>query len=160
MKKIAFAFLAAMAVLSFTGCKKKSDVAAAMAKMEGFKNDMCKCKAADKACAEKVEKDMKAYGESMKGKDPDPKSVTDADKKKMMDMMTEMGKCQQTAMGGGDMATPPTGGTPPTGDMKGGDTAAPAGSAAPAGDMKGGDTAAPAGSAAPAGDMKKEEPKK
>ncbi len=106
MNKIAFAFLAAMAMLSFTGCKKKNDVAAAMAKMEGFKNDMCKCKAADKACAEKVEKDMKAYGESMKGKDLDPKSVTEADKKKMMEMMTEMGKCQQTAMGGGDMAAP------------------------------------------------------
>jgi len=159
MSKIAFAFLTAMAMLSFTGCKKKNDVAAAMAKMEGFKNDMCKCKAGDKACAEKVEKDMKAYGESMKGKDPDPKSVTEADKKKMMDMMTEMGKCQQTAMGGGDMAAPPAGGTPPAGDM-----AAPAGGSAPApaGDMKAGDTAAPAGGSAPApaGDMKKEEPKK
>ena len=157
MKTIAFAFLAAMAVLSFTGCKKKNDIGAAMAKMEGFKSDMCKCKAGEKACAEKVEKDMKAYMDSMKGKEPDAKAMSDADKKKMMDTVTEMGKCQMAAMAAGDMAPPAT---PPAG----GDQAAPpaGGAAPPAGDMKAGDTAAPpaGGAAPPAGDMKKEEPKK
>lgn len=159
MKKIAFVFLAAMAVLSFAGCKKKGGVAEAMAKMEGFKNDMCACKDGDKACAEKVANAMKAYGESMKGKEPDEKSVSDADKKKMMDMMGEMGKCQTKAMGmGGDMAAPPAGGAaPPAG---GGDTAGSAAAAPPAGggDMKKDDGSAAAPAAG--GDMKKEEEKK
>jgi hypothetical protein len=152
MKKIAFAFIAALAVLSFAGCKKKDAVKEAMAKVEGFKNDMCKCKAGDKACAEKVQKDMLAWADSMKGKMPDEKSMSDADKKKGEENRKEMEKCQNTAMGTGDMAAPPAGG-----DMKGGDTAAPpAGGDMKGGDMKGGDTAAP-----PAGgDMKKEEPKK
>ena len=72
-------------------------VAEAMVKMESLKNDMCRCQAGDKACAEAVEKDMKAYADSMKGKDPDPKSITEADKQKMIEMMTEMAKCQQAA---------------------------------------------------------------
>jgi hypothetical protein len=150
MKKIMFAFLAALAVMSFAGCKKKGGTADIIAKMEGFKNDMCKCPAGDKACAEKVGKDMQSYMESMKGKIPDDKSVSEADKKKSEAIGMEMMKCQQTAMGmGGDMAppaTPPAGGeTPPAG----GEGAAPA----PAG----GEGAAPAGEgAAPAGgeDMK------
>ena len=72
MKKIAYLFVAAMAVLSFTGCKKKDKMAEAMAKMESFKNDMCKCK--DKACAEGVEAAMKKWGEENKDKmDPNAK---------------------------------------------------------------------------------------
>jgi len=163
MKKIAFAFIAAMAVLSFAGCKKKDAAKEAMAKMESFKNDMCKCKEGDKACAEKVEKAMKDYGDSMKGKagDKEPK-MSDEDTKKIMATMTEMAKCQQKAMGtgmgmdpGAAGGTAPAGGTPPApagGDMK--DPAA-GGSAAPAAPPAGGEPAAPAG-----GDMKKEEPKK
>ncbi|HSJ99587.1 MAG TPA: hypothetical protein VK932_00045, partial [Kofleriaceae bacterium] len=118
MKKIAFAFLAALAVMSFAGCKKKGGTAEIMAKMEGFKNDMCKCAAGDKACAEKVGKDMQAYMESMKGKIPDEKSVSEADKKKSEALGMEMMKCQQTAMGmGGDMAPPAgEGATPPAGE--------------------------------------------
>jgi hypothetical protein len=160
MKKIAFAFLAALAVMSFAGCKKKGGTADILAKMEGFKNDMCKCKAGDKACAEKVGKDMNAYMESMKGKIPDEKNVSEADKKKSEAIGMEMMKCQQTAMGmGGDMAPPAT---PPAGDTAAppatppaGDTAAPpAGGTAPAGEMKKEEGAAPAG-----GEMKKEEAK-
>ncbi len=154
MKKIAFAFIAALAVLSFAGCKKKGGAAEAIAKMETFKGQMCACKAGDKACAEKVEKDMKAYGDSMKGKEPDPKSVTEADKKKMGDLMGEYIKCQQAATGGGmgDMA-PPTG-TPPAGEP-------PAGTP-PAGEMKKDEGAAPAGEMKKeeGGEMKKEEMKK
>ncbi len=161
MKKIAFAFLTVLSVMSFAGCKKKDGGAGdIIAKMEGFKNDMCKCKAGDKACAEKVGKDMQAYMESMKGKVPDEKNVSEADKKKSEAIGMEMMKCQQTAMGmGGDMA-PPTGGTPPpagdTAAPPAGDTAAPpAGGTAPAGEemKKEGE------GAAPAGEMKKEETK-
>lgn len=155
MKKIAFAFIAALAVMSFAGCKKKGgdDMKEAMAKMESFQKDMCACK--DKACAEKVDTDMKAYGEKMKGKADKDAKISEADQKKMMEVMTEYAKCQQTAMGTG-MPDPAAAGTPPAGDTAAppaGDTAAPAGdTAAPAGD-----TAAPAGDeAAPAGDEKKE----
>jgi hypothetical protein len=150
MKKIAFAVIAALAVLSFAGCKKKDPVKEAMAKMEGYKNDMCKCKAGDKACAEKVEKDMKAYQDSMKGKEPDPKAISDADKKKMMEMGAELVKCTQTAMGmgaGGDMAAPP-----PGGDMKKPDEPA------AGGDMKKDEPKKDEPAAG--GDMKKDEPKK
>jgi hypothetical protein len=67
--------------------------------MEDFKNDMCRCRAGDAACAEKVERAMKDYGDSLKGKEPDPRSISEADKNEMMDMMGEMAKCQQKAMG-------------------------------------------------------------
>jgi hypothetical protein len=158
MKKIAFAFIAALAIFSFAGCKKKDAAKEAMAKMEGFKNDMCKCKAGDKACAEKVDKAMKDYAESMKGKggDKDAK-MSDEDQKKMLAMMGEMAKCQQTATGGGEMGAPPAGGTPPAG----GEGAAPAGGTPPAGgEMKKEEGAPPAGGDMKGGDMKKEEPKK
>jgi hypothetical protein len=150
MKKIAFVFIAAMTVLSF-GCKKKNDMKEAMGKMEGFKTAMCACKAGDKACAEKVDKDMKTYGESMKGKDKDAKLSPD-DEKKMMAVVTEYGKCQQAAM------TDPAAMTPPAGDP----AAPPAGTdpaAAPGTPPAGADPAKPADPAAPAGDMKKEETK-
>jgi hypothetical protein len=155
MKKIAFVFIAALAVLSFTGCKKKDAMKEAMGKMEGFKTAMCACK--DKACAEKVDKDMKDYGEKMKGKGDKDAKMSPDDEKKMMEAVTAYAKCQQTAMGtGGDMAAPPAGGDKPA-DMKPADPAAPpAGGDKPA-DMKAGDKPA---DPPPAGDMKKEEPKK
>ena len=153
MKKIAFAFIAAMAVLSFAGCKKKDPAKEAMAKMEGFKNDMCKCKAGEKACAEKVEKDMKAWMESMKGKEKDMKSSPE-DEKKGGAIMTDLMKCQQAAMGAGDMAAPPAG------DKPAGDKPADPAAAPPAGDKPADPAAAPPAGDKPAGDMKKEEPKK
>ena len=70
-----------------------------MAKLEGFKDDMCQCQAGDKACAEQVSQDMKVYMDSFKGKEPDPKLVTEADQTRMMKMMTEMAKCQMAATG-------------------------------------------------------------
>jgi hypothetical protein len=146
MKKIAFLFIAAMTVLSF-GCKKKNEMKEAMAKMDGFKTQMCACKASDKACAEKVEKDMNSYLDSMKGKekDKDMKPSPD-DEKHMTTTMTDYGKCRQTAMGADPAMAPPA-------DPAAAPPAAPAG-----GDPA---MAPPAGGAPPpAGEMKKEEPKK
>jgi hypothetical protein len=142
MKKIAFAFIAAMAVLSFAGCKKKDNAKEAMAKMEGFKTAMCACKAGDKACAEKVEKDMKTYSDAMKGKGDKDAKVSEEDTKKMMATMTEYAKCQQTAMGTDPAMAPPAdpGAAPP----------ADPGAAPPA----------DPGAAPPAGGDMKEEPKK
>jgi hypothetical protein len=151
MKKIAFVFIAAMAVLSFTGCKKKGGAGEAMAKMEGFKNDMCKC--ADKACAEKVSKAMEEWTKSMGEKgEKMMKEMSDEDKKKATAIGEELGKClmkhmaaamPDPAAGGDKAATPPAGGE---GEKKMDDKAA-----APAGDEK---------AAAPAGDEKKPEEKK
>ncbi|HWU87267.1 MAG TPA: hypothetical protein VN253_08330 [Kofleriaceae bacterium] len=152
MKKIAFVFIAALAVLSFgTGCKKKGGVAEAMAKMESFKGDMCKCK--DKACVEGVEAAMKKYGEENKDKMDANAKPSEADQKKMMGMMEEMSKCRATAMGPADggsaAAAPPA--APPAGDDKGAAAAAPA----PAGEEKKDDKAA----APPAGEEKKDDKK-
>jgi len=135
MKKIAFAFIAAMAVLSFAGCKKKDATKEAMAKMEGFKNDMCKCKAGDKACAEKVQKDMTAWMDSMKGKEKDMKSSPE-DEKKGQALMQEMMKCQQTAMGTDPAMAPPAGDKPadPAAAPPAGDKPADPAAAPPAGD--------------------------
>jgi len=152
MKKIALAFIAVMTVLSFAGCKKKDAMKEAMTKMEGFKTAMCACK--DKACAEKVDKDMKSYSDSMKGKGEKDAKMSADDEKKMMQMVADYSKCQQTAMGP-EMGAPPAdpaaaGGAPPAGADQG--AAPPAGGAAP--------PAPPAGDKPAGGDMKKEEPKK
>jgi hypothetical protein len=103
MKKIAFAFIAAMAVLSFAGCKKKSDFDKAMEKMESFKKDMCACTAKD--CAEKVDKAMTEYGKSMDKGDKKEKTTPEQDKK-AMDLFTEYNKCKEKAMG--PAMAPPT----------------------------------------------------
>lgn len=148
MKKIAIAFIAAMTVLSFAGCKKKDAMKEAMTKMEGFKTAMCACK--DKGCAEKVDKDMKSYSDSMKGKGEKDAKMSADDEKKMMQMVADYSKCQQTAMGP-EMGAPPAGGegAPPAGgaapaDPAAGGAAPPAGGAAP-----------PAGGAAPPAEPKK-----
>jgi len=124
MKKIAFVFIAALAVLSFTGCKKKGGVAEAMGKMEGFKKDMCAC--ADKACAEKVSKAMDDYTKSMGDKgEKMMKEMSDDDKKKSMAIGEELGKCMMKHMAPAmpdPAATPPA--TPPA-DKPADDKAAP-----------------------------------
>ena len=58
MKNLTIAFLAAASLFTVGACKKKGggDAGEAMAKMEEFSNDMCKCK--DKACADKVQEGM------------------------------------------------------------------------------------------------------
>jgi hypothetical protein len=139
MKKIAFVFMAGLAVLAFTGCKKKGDDATA--KMEGFKNEMCACK--DKACAEAVNKKMTDWANAQPKKEGD-KAKSDP---KAEAVGKAYGECMTKLMMA-DMGAPPAGGAP-AGDQ------APAGGAPPAGDMKKDDTAAP-----PAGDMKKDDMKK
>lgn len=142
MKKIAFMFIAAMAVLSFTGCKKKNDNAANIAKMEGFKNDMCKCK--DKACADGVDKAMNDWSTANKPKDGKKVEMSKDEETKVAGVMKDYMDCR-TKAAPPDMAPPAApagteGAAPPA--PAGGDTAAPpAGGAAPAagGDMKGGD---------------------
>src|SRR4051794_19776470 len=86
MNKLMIVSVAALSLLSVAGCKKKggSDV---IAKMEGFSKSMCECK--DKACADKVNADMTAWGTEMAktaGKDekPDPEMA-----KKSADVMTK-----------------------------------------------------------------------
>src|SRR5262245_36404345 len=69
MKKTASVIIAAMAVLSFGGCKKKSDADKMLDQMESFKKDMCGCKEKDKACGEGVEKKMGEWMKSMEGKE-------------------------------------------------------------------------------------------
>jgi hypothetical protein len=56
VKKISFAFICAVALLSFTGCKKKGGAGESIAKMQEFAEKMCKC--SDKACADKVQEEM------------------------------------------------------------------------------------------------------
>lgn len=133
MKKIAFVFIAALAVLSFAGCKKKGGVADAMAKMETFKKDMCAC--ADKACAEKVSKAMDDYTKSMGDKgEKMMKEMSEDDKKKSMAIGEELGKCMMKHMAPAapepPKETPPA--TPPAADGSAAAPAADGSAAAPA----------------------------
>lgn len=88
--------------------KEPFSVQGVIAKMEGFKGDMCRCKAGDKACADKVEQAMKDYAESMKGTEMEHQRLAEADEKKMVEIMTGMVQCQQTAMGMGPDGLRPT----------------------------------------------------
>ncbi len=128
MKNITIAFLAAMSLMSFGGCKKKGG-ADAIAKLGEFKDAMCKC--TDKACAEKVSGELTKWSQEHKEK---PK-MSEAEDKAATETALKMADCQQKAMG--------TGGTEPaTGS---------AGSAEPAAGSAAGSAAAPTeGSAAPA----------
>jgi hypothetical protein len=145
MNKIAFAFIAAMAVLSFTGCKKKSGAGEAIAKMEGFKNEMCACK--DKACADGVDKKMMDWGAANKPKDGKPMEMSKEEKDKSEAISKAMSDCRTKA-------SPPAADpamAPPAGDKPADPAMAP-----PAGDKP----ADPAATPPAGGDMKKEEPKK
>ncbi|HWO18841.1 MAG TPA: hypothetical protein VNO30_08695 [Kofleriaceae bacterium] len=89
-----------------TGTIDRATLMEAMAKMEGFKDDMCRCKAGDKACSEKIEQAMKIYADSMKDMHLDQKSITPDDEKKMVSVMTDYMKCQQAALGTGGTGAP------------------------------------------------------
>ncbi|HEY0193596.1 MAG TPA: hypothetical protein VGC42_20910 [Kofleriaceae bacterium] len=147
MKNLSIAFLAAMSLVSFAGCKKHGGAGETISKMTDFKDKMCKC--ADKACADKVTEEMTKWGQEQAknaGADKDAK-VSEEDTKKIAAVTEEMTKCMTKAMmagAGAPPATPPAGsaapaGTDPAAAPAGGSAAAPAG-ADPA--------AAPAGSAA------------
>jgi hypothetical protein len=126
MKNLTIAFLAAASLFTAAGCKKKGgDV---VAKMNEFKSAMCACK--DKACVEKVQADMEAFGKS--AGEPD-KATQDKLQSVVMDMMA----CAQKATMGADGSAAPADGSAD-------------GSAAPAAGSADGSAAAADGSAAPA----------
>jgi hypothetical protein len=127
MKKIAFAFIAAMAVLSFAGCKKKSGAGDAIAKMDGFKNEMCACK--DKACADGVDKKMMDWAAANKPKDGKPLEMSKEEKEKSEAITKAMMECRTKAAPPMDPAA-----TPPPADPAAAPPADPA--AAPPADMK------------------------
>jgi hypothetical protein len=122
MKNLTIAFLAAISIMSFAGCKKKGGGADMMGKMTEFKDAMCKC--ADKACADKVQADMAKWSADM-AKEAGDKPVTpsEEDMKKMAPISEEMGKCMSKAMMAG-MTPPPAA---PPGDKPADPAAPPAG---------------------------------
>ncbi len=105
MKKISIAFVAALSLMAFAGCKKKGG------EMKAMRDDMCACK--DAKCVDEVTKKYAKAGEGKEGKEP-----TEED----MKMAKEMTECAQKAMtgGGGDMKADDKGG----GDKKPDDKAA------------------------------------
>jgi hypothetical protein len=143
MQKLTFVFVAAVSLLTFSGCKKKG-ADESLAKMEGFANEMCACK--DKACGDAVQQKMTKWQEEMAkssaGKEAektDPETT-----KRFTDASTKMSDCF-TKLAGAETPPPPAGdkpadtatapaGTPPAGTD-------PAAAAPPAGD-KPADTAA------------------
>ena len=132
MKNLAIAF---MVVLAFgtVGCKKKggSDSANAMAKMQEFADEMCKCK--DAKCAQDVSDKMTKWGQEQSKNQKEPPKMNEADTAKAQEIGKKMGECMTKAMGAG-------------GAMGGGDMGGSAAPAAGSGDMAG---SAAAGSAAP-----------
>ncbi len=117
MKKLMFSMMAVLSLATF-GCKKKAGGSDAIAKMEGFSKSMCDCK--DKACADKVQADMAAWGtEAAKSADkdakPDPEMV-----KKSGEIMTKYTECMTKLMtAGGDMKGSSEVKTPPPPPDKG-----------------------------------------
>jgi len=111
MKKMTFAFVCALAVVSLGACKKKGGGGAgeAMAKMSEFKDEMCKCKEAK--CAQDVSDKMTKWSQDQAGKQKEPAKMSDADQKKAQSIGEEMGKCMQTAMGA-PAAAPAAGAAP------------------------------------------------
>src|SRR5262245_60607548 len=113
MNKITFAVVSALALMSFSACKKKSgDTGAAMAKMTEFKDEMCKCK--DAKCAQDVSDKMNKWTQDQTKNQKEPPKMSDADQKKAASIGEELGKCMQTAMTAGG-AAPPAGEAPPAG---------------------------------------------
>lgn len=138
MKNLTIAFLAAISLMSFSACKKKGGSGDMLAKLEDYKNQMCKC--TDKACADKVMEDMTKWGtESAKTMDKDAKPSED-EMKKSQAISEELSKCMMKVSmpATPPPAAPPAGETPPAAPAEG-SAAAPA--AAPAGE---GSAAAPA----------------
>jgi hypothetical protein len=100
MKKMSIAFVAAMSLVSFAGCKKKGS-GDAMGKIVEMKDKMCKC--TDKGCADKVNDEYTKWGQEQaknaSGKEAEKPNEEDA--KKMTDAMKEYGDCMAKAMGAG-----------------------------------------------------------
>jgi hypothetical protein len=95
--------LIAVSLVAFAGCggKKKSAVDTS-AKMTEFKDAMCKCKAGETACAQKVVDDQKKWADEMaktadKDAKPDPAEAAEM-AKKMEPIMADYTKCMTAAM--------------------------------------------------------------
>ena len=133
MKKISFAFVCAVALLTFAGCKKKGGGAnEAMAKMSSVADEMCACK--DKACADKVQDNYVKWGQEQAKKasgNTEAAKMTEEDTKKYTDCMTKLMTPDPAAAAppAAPPADPAAGGTPPAGDKPADPAAAP-----PAGD--------------------------
>src|ERR1041384_7437348 len=97
MKNLSIAVLAALSLISFAGCKKKSGAGDAIAKMTAFKDQMGQ--AADKPCAEKVTETMTRCGQNMatEGGGKEAK-ISEDDAKKMASVTEQMPKCMTKAM--------------------------------------------------------------
>src|SRR5438128_1138530 len=104
MQKMMVSLMATLSLVTVAGCKKKGGGSDSLAKMESFQKSMCECK--DKACADKVNSDMAAWGTEMaKTADKDAKPDPDM-AKKSADVMTKYTECMTKLMmagAGGDM---------------------------------------------------------
>jgi hypothetical protein len=92
MRQLMMVCAIALSVFAF-GCKKGGSASEAAGKMEGFAKAMCDCK--DKTCGDKVNDDMKKWGEEMAksaGKDTDTKPDPDL-AKRMGDATTKLSEC-------------------------------------------------------------------
>lgn len=90
-------FLLVGALVFGLGACSKSAGDEALSKMEGFKNQMCECK--DKACAEKVQKEMGEWFEKFAKDNKDKKPEKDKDmEEKASKIMKEMEECTTKAM--------------------------------------------------------------
>ncbi len=113
MDKLTIGVVAALSLLSITGCKKKAGAMDdAVAKMDEFAKSMCDCK--DKGCADKVNGDMSKWGTEMaktagaaKDEKPDPEMA-----KKSADIMTKYTDCMTKLLMAG--AADAMGATPKT----------------------------------------------
>ena len=130
MTKLSLAFVAA-SLFSLAGCPKpKADAPDLTGKYTEFKDAMCKCKAGDAACAQKVLDDQKKWSDDLAAKADKNAKVVDSTEavaaaKKLEPITTEMGKCMTAAMTPATIDTKPV---EPTGSGSGsgsGDTAKP-----------------------------------
>ncbi|HET9621351.1 MAG TPA: hypothetical protein VFP84_08305, partial [Kofleriaceae bacterium] len=131
--RFAFAFLAAMSLVSVAGCPKKpagDDMGPAIAKLNDIRDQMCKC--TDKACADKVNEAYAKWGqEQAKTAPADKNAVANQEQaNKIVAISEEITKCTAKAIAGAAA-------------MPAGEPAAPAAPAAPAGDKPADPSAAP-----------------
>ena len=107
MKNLSIAIVAALALLTFAGCKKSGGGSNAVAKMTEFKDQMCKC--ADKACADKVAEAMTKWTQDFAKESGGDKAAkpSEEDAKKSQAIMEEYTKCQGKLMAAAAPPPPP-----------------------------------------------------
>ena len=134
MKNLSIAFLAAVSLVTFAGCKKKAG-GDFMAKAGEFRDKMCKC--TDKGCADGVDADMMKW----QGENKEAPKMSDEDMKKGAEIKKAYDDCKAKAV----PPPPPTPAAPPAGEKPADPAAAP-----PAGE-KPADPATPPAGEKPAG---------